>query len=57
MSHKRYLVFALRILVSPNRMRTLASSEDSDKMLHNAAFYQGLHYLLNLKIQRHAFFI
>ena len=27
-------------------MGTLANSEDSDEMLHNAAFYQGLHCLL-----------
>ena len=26
-------------------MSTLASSEDSDEMLHNAAFHQGLHCL------------
>ena len=27
-------------------MSTLADSEETDKMLHNAAFYQGLHCLL-----------
>ena len=26
-------------------MGTLANSEDSDEMPHNAAFHQGLHYL------------
>ena len=30
-------------------MGTLANSEDPDEMLHNAAFYQGLHCLLRLK--------
>ena len=30
-------------------MGTLANSEDSDEMQHNAAFHQGLHYLLRLK--------
>ena len=28
---------------------TLASSEDPDEMLHNAAFHQGLHCLLGIK--------
>ena len=27
-------------------MGTLAKSEDQDEMPHNAAFHQGLHYLL-----------
>ena len=27
-------------------MGTLANSEDQDKMLHNAAFHQGLHCLV-----------
>ena len=27
-------------------MGTLACSEDLDEMLHNAAFIQGLHYIL-----------
>ena len=26
-------------------MRSLSNSEDQDEMLHNAAFYQGLHCL------------
>ena len=26
-------------------MCTLAKSEDTDEMMHNAAFHQGLHYL------------
>ena len=30
-------------------MVTLANSEDPDGMQHNAAFHQGLHYLLSLK--------
>ena len=30
-------------------MRTLANSEDPDEMLHNAAFHQGLHFLLRQK--------
>ena len=30
-------------------MGTLANSEDPDEMQHNAAFHQGLHYLLRLK--------
>ena len=30
-------------------MGTLANSEDSDEMQHNAAFHQGLHCLLRLK--------
>ena len=30
-------------------MGILANSEDPDEMLHNAAFHQGLHYLLQLK--------
>ena len=30
-------------------MGNLANSEDPDEMLHNAAFHQGLHYLLRLK--------
>ena len=30
-------------------MGTLANSEDPEEMQHNAAFHQGLHYLLNLK--------
>ena len=29
-------------------MGTLANSEDSDEMQHNAAFHQGLHCLLGL---------
>ena len=27
-------------------MGTLAKSEDPDEMLHNAAFYQDMHYML-----------
>ena len=30
-------------------MGTLANSKDPDEMQHNAAFHQGLHYLLRLK--------
>ena len=30
-------------------MVTLANSDDPDEMQHNAAFHQGLHYLLTLK--------
>ena len=30
-------------------MGTLANSEDPDKIMHNAAFHQGLHCLLRLK--------
>ena len=30
-------------------MCTLANSEDPDEMLHNAAFHQGLYYLLRQK--------
>ena len=30
-------------------MGTLANSEDQGEMQHNAAFHQGLHYLLRLK--------
>ena len=30
-------------------MGTLANSEDSDEMQHNAAFHHGLHCLLRLK--------
>ena len=30
-------------------MGTLANSEDTDEMQHNAAFHQGLHCLLRLK--------
>ena len=30
-------------------MGTLANSEDPDEMQHDAAFHQGLHYLLRLK--------
>ena len=30
-------------------MGTLANSEDTDEMLYNAAFHQGLHCLLKLK--------
>ena len=30
-------------------MGTLANSEDSDEMQHNAAFHPGLHFLLRLK--------
>ena len=30
-------------------MRSLTNSEDSDEMLHNAAFHQSLHYLLGQK--------
>ena len=30
-------------------MGILAKSEDPDEMQHNAAFHQGLHYLLRLK--------
>ena len=29
-------------------MSTLANIEDEDKMQHNAAFHQGLHFLLRL---------
>ena len=28
------------------KIRTLANGEDPDKMPHDAAFHQGLHYLL-----------
>ena len=31
-------------------MGTLANSEDPDEMPHNAAFHQGLHCLLRLKL-------
>ena len=31
------------------KMGTLANSEDPDEMQHNAAFHQGLHYLLGFK--------
>ena len=31
-------------------MGTLANSEDPDEMQHNAAFHQGLHCLLRLKL-------
>ena len=30
-------------------MGTLANSEDTDEMQHNAAFHHGLHCLLGLK--------
>ena len=30
-------------------MATFTNSEDTDEMLHNAAFHQGLHCLLRLK--------
>ena len=30
-------------------MGTLASSEDPDEMPHQAAFHQGLHFLLKIK--------
>ena len=30
-------------------MGTLSNSEDPDEMQHNAAFHQGLHYLLRFK--------
>ena len=30
-------------------MGSKANSEDPDEMPHNAAFHQGLHYLLRLK--------
>ena len=30
-------------------MRTLANSADPDEMQHNAAFHQGLHFLLRSK--------
>ena len=34
-------------------MHTLANNEDPDEMLHDAAFHQGLHYLLRqINIQR-----
>ena len=38
-------------------MGTLASSEDQDEMLHNAAFYQGLHWLLRLIMKYFSMFI
>ena len=31
-------------------MCTLTNSEDTDEMLHNAAFHQGLHCLLKQKL-------
>ena len=31
------------------QMPSLANSEDTDEMLHNAALYLGLHYLLRQK--------
>ena len=31
-------------------MHILENSEDPDEMLHNAAFHQGLHYLLRQKL-------
>ena len=31
-------------------MGTMANGEDPDEMLHNAAFHQGLHYLLRQKV-------
>ena len=37
-------------LYTGNHLRgTLVNSEDLDEMQHNAAFHQGLHYLLRLK--------
>ena len=33
-------------------MGTLTNSEDPDEMQHNAAFHQGLHYLLRQKSMR-----
>ena len=32
------------------RIRTLASGEDPDEMPHDAAFHQGLHYLLRQRL-------
>ena len=32
-----------------NPLDTLVNGEDPDEMQHNAAFHQGLHYLLKLK--------
>ena len=34
------------LYASVSKMHTLANSEDSDEMLHNVSFHQGLHYLL-----------
>ena len=31
-------------------MVAMANGDDPDEMLHNAAFHQGLHYLLRQKI-------
>ena len=36
------------ILVTPKEV-VFANSEDSDEMLHSAAFHQILHYLLKIK--------
>ena len=36
-------------------MRTLAKNDDPDKMLHDAAFHQGLHCSLRQNIQRKKF--
>ena len=35
--------------IGDSLMITLANSEDPDEMLHNAAFHQGLQYLLRQK--------
>ena len=37
------------LYTSDSQMHTLANSEDPEKMLHNAAFHQGLHYLQSSK--------
>ena len=38
-------------------MSTLANGEDSDEIPHNAAFHQGLHYLLRQKRSRNTFYL
>ena len=46
--HHYYKLFLLTF-VSWKPLGTLANSEDSDEMQHNAAFHQGLHCLLRIK--------
>ena len=35
--------------MEPSKRVFLQNSEDPDELPHNAAFHQGLHYLLRLK--------
>ena len=43
---KKYI---LTLSILETQIGTLANTEDSDEIQHNAAFHQGLHCLLKLK--------